>query len=62
VLDWPVVKREDLDGIKAYLGEVGWVMVRASGTEPVLRIYAETSHPEITRRILEEVSSLVQKV
>jgi len=62
VLDWPVVKREDLDGIKAYLGEVGWVMVRASGTEPVLRIYAETSHPETTRRILEEVSSLVQKV
>ncbi len=62
VLDWPVVKREDLDGIKAYLGEVGWVMVRASGTEPVLRIYAETSRPEITRRIVEEVSSLAQKV
>ncbi len=62
VLDWPVVKREDLDGIKAYLGEVGWVMVRASGTEPMLRIYAETSRPEITRRIVEEVSSLAQKV
>ncbi len=62
VLDWPVVKREDLDGIKAYLGEIGWVMVRASGTEPMLRIYAETAHPENTRRILNEVSSLVQKL
>src|SRR6202030_281434 len=24
LLDWPVVKREDLDGIKLYLGQVGW--------------------------------------
>ncbi|PYU34784.1 MAG: phosphoglucosamine mutase, partial [Acidobacteria bacterium] len=36
VLDWPVTGREDLDGIKVYLGDVGWVMVRASGTEPML--------------------------
>ena len=28
LLDWPVVRREDLDGIKVYLGEIGWVMVR----------------------------------
>ncbi len=62
LLDWPVVKREDLDGVKAYLGEVGWVMVRASGTEPMLRIYSETTSPETTRRILEETSALVQKL
>jgi len=61
VLDWPVVRQEDLDGVKAYLGDVGWVMVRASGTEPMLRIYCETSRAETTRRVLEEVSSLVQK-
>ncbi len=62
VLDWPVVRREDLDGIKAYLGDVGWVMVRASGTEPMLRIYCETTRPETTRRVLDEVTSLVQKL
>ncbi len=62
VLDWPVVRREDLDGIKAYLGEIGWVMVRASGTEPMLRIYAETTRPETTRRVLDEISALVQKL
>ena len=62
LLDWPIVRREDLDGIKAYLGDVGWVLVRASGTEPVLRIYAETLRPEATRRIVEEVSARVQKV
>ncbi len=62
VLDWLVVKREDLDGIKVYLGEVGWVMLRASGTEPMLRIYCETPRPEMTRRILAEVSAAVQKL
>jgi phosphomannomutase len=59
LLDWPVVGREDLDGIKAYLGDVGWVMVRASGTERMLRIYSETTRPETTRRVLDEVTKLV---
>jgi phosphomannomutase len=58
-LDWPVTAREDLDGIKAYLGDVGWVMVRASGTERMLRIYSETTRPETTRRVLDEVTKLV---
>jgi alpha-D-glucose phosphate-specific phosphoglucomutase len=62
VLDWPVVRKEDMDGIKAYLGEIGWVMVRASGTEPMLRVYAETTKAETTRRALEGVSTLVQKL
>lgn len=62
MLDWPVVRREDLDGIKVYLGEIGWVMVRASGTEPMLRIYAETTRPESTRRILDEASSIVLRL
>ncbi len=62
VLDWQVVRREDLDGIKCYLGDIGWVMLRASGTEPMLRIYAETTRPETTRRILDEVSASVRKL
>jgi alpha-D-glucose phosphate-specific phosphoglucomutase len=59
-LDWPVTRREDLDGVKIYLGDVGWAMVRPSGTEPMLRIYSETTHPGTTRRVLEEVSRLVR--
>jgi phosphomannomutase len=62
IFDWPVVRRENMDGIKLYLGEVGWVMARASGTEPMLRIYAETSHPETTRRILGDVSAMVREL
>lgn len=59
-LDWPVVRREDMDGVKVYLGDVGWLMVRASGTEHMLRIYSETTHPQNTRRLLDEVAKLVR--
>jgi phosphomannomutase len=62
LLDWPVVRREDLDGIKVYLGEIGWVMLRASGTEPMLRVYAETKSPAATRRILDETCSIVRRL
>jgi phosphomannomutase len=60
LLEWPVVGRENMDGIKLYLGGIGWVMARASGTEPMLRIYSETSCPETTRRILNDVSAMVR--
>jgi len=61
-LDWPVARREDLDGIKLYLGEIGWLMLRASGTEPMLRVYSETLNPEITRRILDETRAIVTRL
>jgi len=60
ILDWNVTRREDLDGIKLYLGQIGWVMVRASGTENMLRLYSETTRPESTSRILSGVTALVQ--
>jgi phosphomannomutase len=59
-LDWPIVRREDLDGVKVYLGDIGWAMVRVSGTEPMLRVYSETTHADTTRRVLDEVTTLVQ--
>jgi phosphomannomutase len=62
ILDLPVVRREDMDGVKVYLGEAGWVMVRASGTENLLRVYSETSKPETTRRILEAVTQIVRNL
>ncbi|HSZ19399.1 MAG TPA: phosphoglucomutase/phosphomannomutase family protein [Candidatus Acidoferrum sp.] len=62
VLEWPVVRREDLDGIKLYLGDTGWLMLRASGTEPMLRVYAETRSAEATRRVLEEARSVVNRL
>jgi phosphomannomutase len=60
LLDWPVARRENLDGIKLYVGDIGWVMLRASGTEPMLRVYSETTSPRTTRRILDETCSVVR--
>jgi phosphomannomutase len=62
LLDWPIVRRENMDGSKVYLGDVGWVMVRASGTENVLRVYSETSKAETTRGVLTAVTQLVQNL
>src|SRR2546422_242513 len=62
LLDWPIVRREDMDGVKCYLGEIGWMMVRASGTERLLRVYSETSRPEATKRVLEEVTAIVHRL
>lgn len=62
LLEWPIVRRETLDGVKVYLGAVGWVMVRASGTENMLRIYSETDRAETTRRVLGEVTQIVRKL
>jgi phosphomannomutase len=53
LLDWGVARREDLDGIKLYLDDLGWVMLRASGTEPMLRVYSETRSRAATRKILD---------
>jgi phosphomannomutase len=61
-LDWPVARRENLDGIKIFLADIGWVMVRASGTEHMLRVYSETTRPETTRRVLDEVAKLVRAI
>jgi phosphomannomutase len=60
LLDWPIVRRENMDGIKIYLGDIGWLLIRASGTENVLRVYCETSKAETTSRALDAVTKLVK--
>jgi len=62
ILQWPVVRRETMDGIKLYLGEIGWVLVRASGTENLLRVYSETSRQETTRQVLNALAEQIHKL
>jgi alpha-D-glucose phosphate-specific phosphoglucomutase len=59
---WPITRRETMDGVKVYLADIGWVMVRASGTENLLRVYSETSRRETTREALSSVTKLVHSL
>ena len=51
--DLKVNRFEDLDGFKYYFNADEWVMIRPSGTEPVLRTYAEAGTAEKAAAILE---------
>ncbi len=62
ILELPVVHREDMDGIKLYLSDGGWVMVRTSGTENLLRVYSETSRADTTQRVLKAVTKMVRNL
>lgn len=52
-------RTESTDGIKYHLDNGGWIMLRASGTEPVLRVYAEGNSKEETADILENVKATI---
>jgi phosphomannomutase len=49
----PVCKIETLDGVKLRF-EDGWLLFRASGTEPLLRIYCELDDPTEVQRVLDQ--------
>jgi len=53
----PITGLEDLDGFKYYLGDDETIMIRPSGTEPVLRVYAEAATPERVTQMLEETKA-----
>lgn len=57
VAGYPVTSFNDLDGFK-YHFEGGWLLVRASGTEPVLRLYCEADSVEKVEKVLAFASKL----
>ena len=49
-----VMGLDQTDGYKFLLEDGGWMLIRFSGTEPILRVYTETTHPECVAAILED--------
>ncbi|MDQ4078273.1 MAG: phosphoglucomutase/phosphomannomutase family protein, partial [Chloroflexota bacterium] len=53
IAGFPVERINTTDGWKFMLGEGGgWLLIRFSGTEPVIRVYTETSREEDVERVL----------
>ncbi|HQJ02249.1 MAG TPA: phosphoglucomutase/phosphomannomutase family protein, partial [Flexilinea sp.] len=41
-----------LDGVKYIMADDSWLLIRPSGTEPVLRVYAEGRSPQMVKELL----------
>lgn len=41
-----------IDGVKYILADDSWLLIRPSGTEPLLRVYAEGRSPEMVQALL----------
>jgi phosphomannomutase len=61
-----ILRKDNLDGIKFYLdtpvgdhGAEAWLLLRSSGTEPLMRIYCEASSPELVEELLEDAVAFV---
>jgi phosphomannomutase len=48
----PITKIETLDGLKYNFEDESWILFRASGTEPLLRVYAEGRSLDGVRQII----------
>jgi phosphomannomutase/phosphoglucomutase len=53
-------KVETMDGAKVWIDEETWIMVRRSGTEPLVRMYAESTDKSLLDSKVEEYSKLVK--
>jgi alpha-D-glucose phosphate-specific phosphoglucomutase len=48
-----VAKLDTTDGFRFILADTSWLLIRFSGTEPLLRIYAESDSPKRVKSLLE---------
>jgi len=50
---------EQIDGVKYHMNNGGWAMLRASGTEPLLRVYAEGNSKTETADMLADIKATI---
>ena len=55
-----IIKTDTKDGVKIYLDDnTSWILVRPSGTEPLLRIYFESDTPEKISELEKEIADIL---
>jgi len=57
---YPVVRVSHMDGTKFFLEHDNWALLRFSGTEPVLRLFAEADSLEKARELVHWLKQFVQ--
>jgi phosphomannomutase len=62
ILGRPVVEIKKADGYKLICDDSSWLMLRLSGTEPILRVYSEASGEKKASAILEEGRRIADSV
>jgi phosphomannomutase len=58
----PLAEVKAYDGVKFIARDTSWLMLRGSGTEPILRIYAEAKSDADARKLLKHGVRLTQQV
>ena len=53
---------ETLDGLKIWINDRSWIMVRQSGTEPVMRLYAESNDDKVLDKIVQNYTTQISKI
>jgi len=59
VAGYAIERVDDLDGLKFRSGSGPWVMIRPSGTEPVLRVYSEADSEKNAEALVNAVAKMV---
>jgi phosphomannomutase len=57
-----LVEVSTMDGVKYIFSDDSWLLIRPSGTEPVLRVYAEGRTEEMVKELLKYGSSIADSV
>lgn len=54
-----VSKIDDVDGRRFILQDGSWLIIRFSGTEPLLRIYSESENPDIVNALINDTKDML---
>lgn len=57
-----VVEMKTVDGVKYILADDSWLLIRPSGTEPVLRVYAEGRSPDMVQALMSYGQQVAEKM